>query len=805
MSHEAKAASEAPHPPAIDPICGMTVDPETARHRAEHDGTSYFFCSARCRERFLADPAGPLARRAGQRADAAHAHGHAAHAHAPAAERGAPSEVAPGTVYVCPMHPEVRQIGPGACPICGMALEPEVATADQGPSAELVDMTRRLRIGFLLALPVVVLEMGGHFLGLDHLIPARTSAWLQLLFATPVVLWAGWPFFERGWASLRARSLNMFTLIAIGTGAAWLYSVVATVAPGVFPEAFRGPDGGVAVYFEAAAVIVVLVLLGQVLELRARERTGGAIRALLDLSPKTARRVKPSGEDEEVPLEEVVVGDLLRVRPGEKLPVDGKVVEGRSSVDESMVTGESMPVPKEPGDPVIGGTLNGSGTFVMRAEKVGRDTMLAHIVQMVAEAQRSRAPIQRLADVVASYFVPAVIVVAILAFVAWGLWGPPPALGYAFVTAVAVLIIACPCALGLATPMSIMVGVGRGATAGVLIKNAEALERLERVDTLVVDKTGTLTEGKPRLIAVRPHEGFTEEELLRLAASLERSSEHPLAAAVVAGARERGLELSEVTDFDAPTGKGVVGRVAGRQVLLGNAKLLAEHGVATDPLEGAANELRAEAATVMFAAVDGRLAGLLAVADPVKATTPAALAALRADGVRVVMLTGDNRATAHAVAARLGIDEVEAEILPQDKASVVERLRAAGRVVAMAGDGVNDAPALAAADVGIAMGTGTDVAIESAGVTLLKGDLMGIARARRLSQATMRNIRQNLFFAFVYNAAGVPIAAGVLYPAFGLLLNPMIAAAAMALSSVSVIGNALRLRTVSLEIGEAAR
>ncbi|MEW6270179.1 MAG: heavy metal translocating P-type ATPase [Thermodesulfobacteriota bacterium] len=763
---------------ATDPVCGMSVDPATAKHRAQHAGTTYFFCSARCRERFVVEPQRFLA---------------------PAAAPAEPRPVREGTIYTCPMHPEIRQVGPGTCPICGMALEPEVVTAEAGPSAELVDMRRRFWIGLVLTLPIVALEMGGHLLGLDHLVPARVSTWLQLLLATPVVLWAGWPFFVRGWASIRARSLNMFTLIAIGTGTAWLYSVVATVVPGIFPAAFRGPDGSVAVYFEAAAVIVVLVLLGQVLELRARERTGGAIRALLDLSPKTARRVRAGGEDEEIALEDVQVGDLLRVRPGEKVPVDGVLAEGRSAVDESMVTGESMPVTKEGGDRVIGGTLNRSGSFVMRADKVGRDTMLARIVQMVSEAQRSRAPIQRLADQVAAWFVPAVLLVAVAAFAGWSLLGPAPAMGYALIAAVSVLIIACPCALGLATPMSIMVGVGRGAGAGVLIKNAEALERMEKVDTLVVDKTGTLTEGRPALTAVRAAAGFTEDEVLRLAASLERASEHPLATAIVEGARERDIAPDDVTGFDAPTGKGVVGSVGGRHLLLGSRRLLDEAGVATQELDAAASELRAKGATVVLLAVDGRPAGLLAVADPIKPTTRDALRALRADGIRVVMLTGDNRTTAQAVAADLGIDEVEAEVLPEDKGGIVARLRSERRVVAMAGDGVNDAPALAAADVGIAMGTGTDVAIESAGVTLLKGDLTGIVRARRLSEATMRNIRQNLFFAFVYNAAGVPVAAGVLYPFFGVLLSPIFAAAAMSLSSVSVITNALRLRTVSLD------
>lgn len=759
---------------ATDPVCGMAVDPHATPHRAEHGGRPYYFCSARCREKFLAEPERWLEGRG------------------PAVE--APADA----VYTCPMHAEVRQVGPGSCPLCGMALEPEEITAEQPPNPELIDMTRRFWIGAALSLPVVVLEMGGHLFGITHAIGQQTSNWLQLLFATPVVLWAGWPFFVRGWQSLVTRSLNMFTLIAMGVGAAWLHGVTATVAPGIFPPAFRGMDGAVSVYFEAAAVIVVLVLLGQVLELRARERTSGAIRALLDLAPKTARRLRPDGSDEEVGLDQVQVGDLLRVRPGDKVPLDGEVTEGRSNVDESMVTGEPLPVQKQAGAKVIGGTLNGQGSFVLRAERVGKETMLAQIVQMVAAAQRSRAPIQRLVDLVASWFVPAVIAVAVVAFVAWSIWGPPPALGFALVTAVTVLIIACPCALGLATPMSIMVGVGRGAGAGILIKNAEALERFEKVDTLVVDKTGTLTEGKPRVTAIRPADGLEEAELLRLAASLERVSEHPLGAAVVQAAEERGLTLAAVEDFDAPSGKGVVGMVEGRKLALGNRRFLDELGVDTAALAEEAEALRRDGATAILAALDGRPAGILAVADPVKETTPAAIEALHAEGLRIVMLTGDNRTTAEAVARRLGIDEVEAEVLPEEKGRVVERLRGEGRVVAMAGDGVNDAPALAAADVGIAMGGGTDVAIESAGVTLLRGDLTGLAQARRLSRATMRNIRQNLFFAFVYNSAGVPIAAGILYPFFGLLLSPIIAAAAMSLSSVSVIANALRLRATRL-------
>jgi Cu+-exporting ATPase len=659
-------------------------------------------------------------------------------------------------------------------------------------------MTRRFWLGLVLALPVVILEMGGHFANLHMIIGPKWSSWLQFLFATPVVLGAGWPFFVRGWQSLLTRNLNMFTLIAMGTGVAWLYSVIAVLLPDIFPPAFRGSDGTVAVYFEAAAVITVLVLLGQVLELRARDQTSGAIRALLDLAPKAARRIRADGQEEEVALDVIAVGDRLRVRPGEKVPVDGVVIEGRSALDESLVTGESMPVTKTVGDKVIAGTLNATGSFVMQAEKVGRDTMLARIVQMVAAAQRSRAPIQRLADQVAGWFVPTVILFAIAAFVAWAMFGPEPRYAYGLVAAVTVLIIACPCALGLATPMSIMVGVGRGAQAGVLIKNAEALERMEKVDTLVVDKTGTLTEGKPKVVAVVPATGFEESEVLRLAASVEQASEHPLAAAIVASAKERRLALSQVSAFDSPTGKGVVGMVDGRHITLGNAKFLRETGIATADLDDEAERLRADGATAIFLAVDGKIAAVMAIADPVKPTTSEALKLLAQDGVRVVMLTGDNRTTAQAVARRLGIENVEAEVLPEQKSAVVERLRQQGSVVAMAGDGVNDAPALAAADVGIAMGTGTDVAIESAGITLLKGDLTGIVRARRLSAATMHNIRQNLFFAFVYNAAGVPIAAGVLYPLFGILLSPVIAAAAMALSSVSVVGNSLRLRRLQL-------
>jgi Cu+-exporting ATPase len=760
----------------MDPVCGMTVDPEMTPHHAEYGGDNYHFCSAGCRSKFVADPEAYLGSK-------------------PSPVPDAP----PGAIWTCPMHPQIRQEGPGSCPICGMALEPEIVTADSGPNPELADMSRRFWIGLALTIPVFALDMGGHiFPALHHLVPPQLSAWLQLLLATPVVLWAGWPFFERGWASLKTCNLNMFTLIAMGTGVAWSYSVVATLWPGIFPAAFRTPEGTVDVYFEAAAVITVLVLLGQVLELGARERTSGAIKALLNLAPRTARRILADGNEEEVTLDLVAVGDRLRVRPGEKVPVDGTVMHGRSSLDESMVTGESMPVTRSTGEAVIGGTLNQSGALVIRAEKVGRETMLARIVQMVAEAQRSRAPIQRLADKVASWFVPAVVAVAAIAFIAWSLSGPEPRLAHGLVAAVAVLIIACPCALGLATPMSIMVGVGRGAGAGVLIKNAEALERMEKVDTLVVDKTGTLTDGKPSVTRIVAVPGFDETELLRLAAGVERASEHPLANAIVAAAEGRGLAIPDVADFDSPTGKGAVGTVEGKRIALGDARYLEEEGVDLSPLAVQADDLRADGATAIFAGIDGRAAGILAIADPIKESTPAALAALRRDGIRVVMLTGDNRATAEAVARRLGIEEVEAEVLPDQKSAVVARLRGEGRVVAMAGDGVNDAPALAAADVGIAMGSGTDVAIESAGVTLLKGDLGGIDRAKRLSAATMSNIRQNLFFAFVYNAAGVPIAAGLLYPFFGILLSPIIAAAAMALSSVSVVGNALRLNRVRL-------
>ncbi|MBT9470770.1 MAG: heavy metal translocating P-type ATPase [Phenylobacterium sp.] len=761
---------------AIDPVCGMTVDPLTTPHHAEHDGREFHFCSAGCRTKFQADPAPYLA---------------------PKVAAARPT-VGSGAIYTCPMHPEIRQVGPGSCPICGMALEPATVTADSGPNPELADMSRRFWIGLVLALPVLVLEMGGHLPGLMMLVSRHTSNWIQFALATPVVLWAGWPFFQRGWTSLITRRLNMFTLIAMGVGVAWTYSVAAVLAPGLFPPAFRDASGAVPVYFEAAAVITVLVLLGQVLELRAREQTSGAIKALLNLAPKTARRIREDGTDEEVTLDLIQVGDRLRVRPGEKIPVDGALVEGRASIDESLVTGESMPVTKEAEGKVIAGSLNKTGSFIMRAEKVGADTLLSRIVQMVAEAQRSRAPIQRLADQVSGWFVPIVIAVALLAGAVWAMVGPEPRFAYALVAAVSVLIIACPCALGLATPMSIMVGVGRGAHAGVLIKNAEALERFEKIDTLVIDKTGTLTEGRPAVTAIKTVAGMDEGELLRLAASLERGSEHPLADAILRAAKDRGLSLSEAADFDSPVGRGVIGVVEAKKVVLGGAPLMTEQGIDLSPLQADAEALRQDGTTAVFAAIDGRLAGVLGIADPIKPTTPEAVRALQADGVRLVMMTGDNRTTALAVAKRLGIDDVEAEVLPQDKAKVVQKLRAEGRVVAMAGDGVNDAPALAAADVGVAMGAGSDVAIESAGVTLLKGDLQGLVRARRLSRAVMRNIRQNLVFAFAYNVAGVPIAAGVLYPVFGQLLSPAIAAAAMALSSVSVITNALRLRLIKL-------
>lgn len=759
---------------AIDPVCGMTVTVATAKHRFASKGQDYFFCSAGCRTKFEADPEKYLAPKSSQ-----------------------PDEKVPeGTIYTCPMHPEVRQVGPGSCPICGMALEPETVSLDDAPDPELIDMTRRFWIALALTLPVFVLDMTAHLGGI-HLMNPQAANWLGFALATPVVLWAGWPFFERGWQSVRTRNLNMFTLIAMGTGVAYIYSVVATFAPQVFPAAFRDHHGAVAVYFEAAAVITVLVLLGQVLELRARAQTSGAIRALLGLAPKTARRIGEHG-DEDIEIDAIAVGDLLRVRPGEKVPVDGVVTEGSSLVDESLVTGESMPVKKALGAQVIGGTVNQSGGLVVRAEKIGRDTMLARIVDLVARAQRSRAPVQRLADQVAGWFVPVVIAAALAAFAAWAVFGPEPRFAYALVAAVTVLIIACPCALGLATPMSIMVGVGRGARSGILIRDAEALERMEKVDTLVIDKTGTLTEGKPKVVAVVPAVGIERDELLRLAASVERGSEHPLAFAILTAAKEEGLALSDVQDFDSPVGKGAVGVVDGRRVVIGNAVIMQQSNIDTAALEQEARDQRERGATAVYVAVDGRAAGVIAIADPVKPSAQEALKQLRADGLRIVMLTGDNVTTAHAVAKTIGITEVEADVLPERKGDVVSRLRSEGRVVAMAGDGINDAPALAAADVGIAMGSGTDVAIESAGITLLRGDLMGLVEARQLSRATMRNIRQNLVFAFLYNAAGIPVAAGVLYPVFGILLSPMVGAAAMALSSVSVIGNALRLSRAKL-------
>jgi Cu+-exporting ATPase len=759
---------------AVDPVCSMTVDPHTAKHRADYHGHPYYFCSAGCRTKFVNGPQKYLDARE-------------------------PEPVAEDTVYTCPMHPQIRQVGPGSCPICGMALEPELAGSDIGPNPELIDMSRRFWIGIALTVPIFVLEMGSHIAGAHSWVDPTLSNYVQFAFATPVVLWAGWPFFVRGWQSLVTRNLNMFTLIAMGTGVAYAYSLIATFAPGLFPQAFRGGHGGApATYFEAASVITVLVLMGQVLELRAREATSGAIRALLGLAPKTARRVKDDDSDEDVSFDEIHAGDRLRVRPGDKVPVDGVIIEGRSAIDESMITGESMPVTRQKDSRVIGGTINKSGSFIMRADKVGRETLLSQIVQMVASAQRSRAPIQRLADQVSAWFVPAVIAAAIAAFGAWAMFGPEPRFSYALVAAVSVLIIACPCALGLATPMSIMVGVGRGAQAGVLIKNAEALERMEKIDTLVIDKTGTLTEGRPKVASVLPAPGFDEAQVLKLAASVERGSEHPLAAAIVAAAAERKLELATASDFDSPAGKGVTGTVEGKKIALGNARFLSELNIDTSAVREEAERLRSDGATAVFLAVDGKTAGVIAVADPIKQNTPEALRALAADGIRVVMLTGDNRTTAQAAARHLGIAEVEAEVLPGQKSAVVEKLRREGRVVAMAGDGVNDAPALAAAEVGIAMGTGSDVAIESAGITLLKGDLTGIVKARSLSAAVMRNIRQNLFFAFLYNALGVPVAAGVLYPALGVLLSPIVSAAAMALSSVSVIGNALRLRGTKL-------
>ncbi len=761
---------------ANDPVCGMDVARATARYVTTHQGSRFYFCSERCHEKFEAEPAAYL-------------------------EGRTPPEPMPaGTQFTCPMHPEIIQDGPGDCPICGMALEPMgVPTGEVGPNPELVDFSRRFWVGAVLTIPILLLTMGP-LVGfpIRQWVGEGVAVWAEFILATPVILWSGWPFFVRGWKSVVSGNLNMFTLIAMGVGAAFAFSVVATAAPEVFPDGFKDAEGHVGVYYEAAAVIVVLVLLGQMLELRARERTGGAIRALLDLAPKTAHIVRPDGRDEEVPLEDVRVGQHLRIRPGDKVPVDGEVIEGRSSIDESMLTGEPVPIEKAQGDSVTGATINGGGSLVIEARRVGADTVLSQIVDMVAQAQRSRAPIQKLADLVASYFVPAVILVAVLAFVAWSVWGPAPAMAYALVAAVTVLIIACPCALGLATPMSIMTATGRGAQAGVLIKNAEALERFAKVDTLIVDKTGTLTVGKPKLMALLPEDGEDEAELLGIAASLERGSEHPLAEAIVAGAEERGIALSKAQEFEAITGKGVKGKVAGKSVALGNARLVADLGLDGKTAADVADQRRDRGETVMFVVVEGRIAGLVSVADPIKDTTPEALKSLHAEGLRIVMVTGDNERTARAVASRLGIDEIRADVLPEDKARIVREFQEEGARVAMAGDGVNDAPALAQADVGIAMGTGADVAIESAGFTLVKGDLTAIVRARRLADATMRNIKQNLFFAFIYNAAGVPVAAGVLYPFFGILLSPIIAAAAMSLSSVSVVGNSLRLRRVRL-------
>ncbi len=774
-----------------DPVCGMKVTADPTKS-VSHDGTTYYFCSTRCMEKFSADP-----RRYAEK------------------EEPPEAEAAPGAIYTCPMHPEIRQVGPGNCPKCGMALEPVLASADERPNLELLDMTRRFWIGLVLTVPVFALEMSGHVgLSLHRFTSASVSGWVQFLFSIPVVLWAAWPFFVRGWNSLVSRNLNMYTLIALGTGVAFAYSTVALLAPGVFPAAFRDASGHVGLYFEAAAVIAVLVLLGEVLQLRARDNTSGAIRALLKLAPDTAIRVGPDGNDEEVTLELIAKGDRLRVRPGEKVPVDGVVLEGHSSVDESLVTGEPLPVEKNAGAKVTGGTINGTGSFVMRAERIGAETLLAQIVHMAAEAQRTRAPIQKLADVVSAIFVPAVVGIAVVAFFVWSIYGPPPAMAFALVSAVSVLIIACPCALGLATPMSIMVGTGRGAQAGVLFRNvvgtgrgaqagvlfrnAEALERMERIDTLVVDKTGTLTEGKPKLASVIVADGVDEERMLRIAASLERGSEHPLAAAILQGAKDRGASLLPVEGFNAVTGKGVEGTLEGRRVALGNLRFAGSLAKVPQTLKDRADSLRRNGETVVFLVEDGRIAGILGVADPIKASTPEALKTLAEEGIRVVMLTGDNEVTAKAVAERLGIAEVRADVLPPQKGEVVRALRAQGRAVAMAGDGVNDAPALAQAEVGIAMGTGADVAIQSAGITLVKGDLRGIVRARRLSRATLRNIRQNLFLAFVYNALGVPIAAGVLFPWTGLLLNPMIAAAAMSASSVSVVVNALRLRRAAV-------
>ena len=764
--------------PVKDLVCGMTVDPDQTEHHARHDDEDYHFCSAGCRTKFVADPDRYLS-----------------------PDPRAAQEAAPeGTIYTCPMHPEIRLEGPGSCPICGMALEPETFSLDSGPDPEYIDMRRRFWVSAVFSLPLFIYAMGDMIPGkpFESWFDPDTANWVQLLLATPVVLWGAWPFFVRGVQSLRTMNLNMFTLIALGVAVAYGFSLVATFFPGLFPDAFRGHHGSVAVYYEAAAVITTLVLLGQVLELKARGQTSSALRALLELAPPVATRINPDGSDEEISLDQVQSGDRLRVRPGEKIPVDGTIVQGSSTIDQAMITGEPIPVQKAEGDDVTGGTVNQTGSFVMTAERVGKDTLLAKIVQMVADAQRSRAPIQKLADTVAGLFVPAVVLIALVTFVVWALWGPEPALAYGLVNAVAVLIIACPCALGLATPMAIMVGTGKGAQNGILIKNAEALETFEKIDTIVVDKTGTLTEGKPKLVSVEAESGLDSDQLLAWVAAIERASEHPLAAAIVAGAKDRGLTIATASDFQSVTGEGVEARVEDKRIAIGNEKLMARLGATSAALAAKAQDGRSQGQTVMFVAVDGKAAGLIGVADPIKASSKEAIRALHKAGIRVVMLTGDAEATAQAVGKMIGIDEIHANVSPEDKHQVISELQAAGKRVAMAGDGINDAPALARADIGIAMGTGTDVAMESAGITLVKGDLGGIAKARRLSQLTMRNIRQNLFFAFFYNALGVPLAAGILYPWFGLLLSPMIAAAAMSLSSVSVIGNALRLRRKAL-------
>ena len=767
---------------AIDPVCGMSVIIEGAEHRAEHDGAEHYFCSAHCQQKFVTDPEMYLS----------------------GAHLNAVEDVPEGTIYTCPMHPEIRQEGPGSCPICGMALEPETFSLDDGPDPELIDMSRRFWVSLVFTIPLFIYAMGDLIPGqpFSQLVEPAFAQWIQLALATPVVLWGAWPFFTRGIQSVRTMNLNMFTLIGLGVAIAYIFSVVATIAPHLFPVGFHDADGRVGVYFEAAAVITTLVLLGQVLELKARGATSSALRALLELAPPTALKLMPDGSEREVALDEVATGDRLRIRPGDKIAVDGRIVEGSSSIDEAMLSGEPLPVAKTIGDEVTGGTVNQTGGFVMLAERVGKDTMLSKIVQMVAEAQRSRAPIQRLADLVAGWFVPIVIVIAVLTFIAWSIWGPEPALAYGLVNAVAVLIIACPCALGLATPMSIMTGTGKGAQNGILVKNAEALETFEKVDTIVVDKTGTLTEGRPDLVMVEPAAGIDEADLLRLVGAAEMGSEHPLAEAIVKGARARGHEFDAASKFSSVTGEGIEAQVEGRSVAIGNTKMMRRVGAYDGALAEAAETGRAKGRTVMFVAIDGKPAGLIGVADPIKPSSARAIRRLHEAGIRVVMLTGDSEGTAQAVADEVGIDEVHADVSPEDKHRIVGELKASGKTVAMAGDGINDAPALAAADVGVAMGTGTDVAIESAGMTLVRGDLEGLAQAHRLSKATMSNIRQNLFFAFAYNSLGVPVAAGLLYPAFGLLLSPMIAAAAMSLSSVSVIGNALRLRTLDLSLGE---